>query len=526
MKGYFRESLKIKFFLVTSLVLLGTCIGLYFLIDQIFLSYLESEMQKKAQELSEGLEDQLYNFVDPLQVQASAERLLRESREISRIAVYRRHGLEMERFISAEAVDDLPSDTGFYRMAINSRSMLRLQFNHKNTEYWEFIYPVQEDSIVAGLIAITMNFSQYRVLMSAVRSRSLLILIVGLTVMLIAVNLYTEVTIRRPVARIVAAMQDVRRSNFEIRVQPHSTDEIGQLAGDFNGMTQALGEAQEEIIRQNRILEQRVNEATSELRARNLELYQAQDQLRRASRLATAGQVAAMLAHDLGSPLSSISGHIQLMLEDPSRAPVEQQRLNLILNQVERLSETIRSFLTSVSGQEGHFTDCDLNAVVKHLVELTGPVLTERKITARVITDPSLPLLKADPNQLQQLFLNLYTNAMDAMKEGGQLRVTTRFIPETQGSRKGQAVVTVQDTGTGMDPEHLKNLFRAFFSTKEFGRGTGLGLAICKEIVKIHGGQISVASESGKGTTFTISFPVEAVDNQVDAEKAEPAYRG
>lgn len=525
MKGYFRDSLKIKFFLVTAFVLLGTCGGLYFFIDQIFLSYLQSEMQKQAQELSEALEDQLFNFVDPLHVQVSADRLLRERREISRIAVYRRVGQEMERFISAEAVE-LPADINFYRMAVNSKTMLRLQFTNKNTEYWEFIYPVREDGIVAGLITITLNFSQYRVFMSAVRSRTLLILVVGLTVMLIGVNLYTEVSIRRPVARIIAAMEDVRRSNFEIRVQPHSTDEIGQLAGDFNRMTQALGEAQEEIIRQNRILERRVNEATSELRARNVELYQAQDQLRRASRLATAGQVAAMLAHDLGSPLSSISGHLQLMLEDASRTAEEQQRLNLILNQVERLSETIRSFLTSVSGMEGHFIECDLNGVVKHLIELTAPVLTERKISAHLRVDPAVPMLKADANQLQQLFLNLLTNAMDAMKEGGELRVTTQFQPDAAGAGKGQAVVTVEDTGTGIDPEHLKNLFRPFFSTKEFGRGTGLGLAICKEIVKTHGGQISVTSESGSGTLFTISFPVEASDNQIHAEKTEPAYRG
>ena len=525
MKGYLRDSLKIKFFLVTALVLLGTCGGLYFLIDRIFLGYLQSEMQKQARELSEGLEDQLFNFVDPLHVQVSADRLLRERREISRIAVYRRVGFEMERFISAEAVE-LPSDINFYRMAINSKSMMRLQFTNKNTEYWEFIYPVREAGAVAGLITITLNFSQYRVFMSAVRSRTLLILIVGLTVMLIGVNLYTEMSIRRPVARIIAAMEDVRRSNFDIRVEPHSTDEIGHLAGDFNRMTQALGEAQEEIIRQNRILEKRVNEATSELRARNLELYQAQDQLRRASRLATAGQVAAMLAHDLGSPLSSISGHLQLMLEDSSRSAEERQRLNLILNQVERLSDTIRSFLTSVSGVEGHFTLCDLNAVVKHLIELTMPVLTERKITAHVSVDPLLPLLKADPNQLQQLFLNLFTNAMDAMKEGGDLRITTMFQKDSAAGGRGQAVVTVEDTGMGMDSEHLKNLFRPFFSTKEFGRGTGLGLAICKEIVKSHGGQISVTSESGRGTLFTILFPVEMIENQSDAEKVEPAYRG
>src|SRR5262249_28374826 len=216
-------------------------------------------------------------------------------------------------------------------------------------------------------------------------------------------------------AEMVSGRQEVKRSHFDVQLKPHSQDEIGMVAADFNRMTQALGDAQEEIMRQNRMLESRVKEATSELRSRNLELFQAQDELRRANRLATAGQVAAMLAHDLGSPLSSISGHLQLMLEDPTRSPSEQARLQLILNQVERLSDTIRNFLKNVTGLEPQFQNCNVNALVEHLIQLTLPVLTERGIEPVLEMDDRLPLLKADPNQLQQLFLNLFTNAIDAM---------------------------------------------------------------------------------------------------------------
>src|SRR5262249_35837538 len=155
-------------------------------------------------------------------------------------------------------------------------------------------------------------------------------------------------------------------------------------------------------------------------------------------------------------------------------------RLNLILTQVERLSDTIRNFLKNVTGFEGQFASINLNALLEHLIQLTSPVLMERKIVPVLDPEPSLPMLMADSNQLQQLFLNLFTNAIDAMKSGGRLAVKTRKIDD-------QAVVTIEDTGTGMDPEQLKNLFRPFFSTKEFGKGTGLGLAICKEIVKAHG---------------------------------------
>jgi two-component system, NtrC family, sensor kinase len=314
-------------------------------------------------------------------------------------------------------------------------------------------------------------------------------------------GLYVEIIVHRPLAEIVHAMEKVKQSSFDTRVRVHSLDEIGKLAEYFNSMTLSLGEANEEIRRQNRILDQRVKEATSELLARNLELYEVQDELRRASRLATAGQVAAMLAHDLGSPLSSISGHLQLMLEEQSRSSQDRERLQLLLNQVERLSDTIRNFLNNVSTPALHVQDCDINALIRHLVELVTPLIRERNIQTLINLSELLPFLKADPHQLQQVFLNLFTNAIDAMREGGTLKVSTRPL-------ENHVEITIEDTGPGIPPENLKNLFHPFFSTKEFGKGTGLGLAICREIIRAHGGEITVESKEGAGTLFGILLPL------------------
>jgi two-component system NtrC family sensor kinase len=267
-------------------------------------------------------------------------------------------------------------------------------------------------------------------------------------------------------------------------------------------MTLSLGEANEEIRRQNRILDQRVKEATSELLARNLELYEVQDELRRTSRLATAGQVAAMLAHDLGSPLSSISGHLQLMLEEPDRNLQDRERLQLLLNQVERLSDTIRSFLNNVSIPNLNIQECDVNAMIRHLIQLVTPLLRERNIETILNLDDSIRPLKADPHQLQQVFLNLFTNAIDAMRDGGKLTVEAL-------QSNGNVAIMIQDSGQGIPPESLKNLFQPFFSTKEFGKGTGLGLSIVKEIIRAHGGNITVESKEGEGTTFQIVLPAQ-----------------
>jgi two-component system NtrC family sensor kinase len=423
---------------------------------------------------------------------------------------------------------ELPVNANLYRSAVASRTPFRVEFDYRQKEYWEFAYPIVFSGRVVGLTTITLNFSQYKSFMSAVRTGTLLILILGFILLLISINIYMGMEIQRPLAEIASAMGKVKNSNFDARLSRRDPDEIGTVVDGFNDMTNALQEANRSILEQNQMLENRVQEATEELRGRNLELFEAQDQLRRASRLAMAGQIAAMLAHDLGSPLSSISGHLQLMLEDGSRTTEERERLQLLLTQVERLSDTIRNFLTNVSDLKPHFEEVNVNELIQYMIRLTGPVLTQRKIETDLKLDPSIPRIHADSNQLQQLFLNLFTNAIDAMKTGGRLIVKTSGLAHADLANDLQKDLTdssewvrieVEDTGAGMDPEHLKNLFRPFFSTKEFGTGTGLGLAICNEIVKAHGGQIQVESEQQKGTRFVIFLPVRGNSGAANASK-------
>jgi two-component system, NtrC family, sensor kinase len=516
MSWYSKLSLRTKFVLVTSLLVIAICAGLYLLLDRVFRGYLQTEMQRQAAETALNLESQLTNFADTDQIYQSAKRLLEDRREISRITVYRRVGDYMEPYMQAQAVE-LPLNANLYRSAVATRTPFRVEFDYKQREYWEFAYPITLNGRVVGLTTITLNFSQYKNFMSAVRTGTLLILILGFILLLICINIYVGMEIQRPLNEIASAMNRVKNSDFDVRLSRRDEDEIGTVVNGFNDMTHALREANRSILEHNQMLEHRISEATEELRGRNLELFEAQDELRRASRLAMAGQIAAMLAHDLGSPLSSISGHLQLMLEDQSRTPEEKERLQLLLTQVERLSDTIRNFLANVSDLKPHFEKVDVNDLLRYMIRLTGPVLSERKIQVDAELNPNIPPILADSNQLQQLFLNLFTNAIDAMKNGGRLIVRTFHVAELDVPAEKQRDLTdssdwvrieLEDTGAGMDQEHLKNLFRPFFSTKEFGTGTGLGLAICNEIVKAHGGQIQVESQEKKGTRFIIFLPV------------------
>lgn len=536
MSWYSKLNLKLKFLLFTSLVVIAICAGNYFFVDRIFRSYLQSEMQDEAREISTSLEDQLFNFIDPRFVQSTASRMLNERREISRIMVFRRNGNLMENFIEVSGTT-LPDNIQLYSSAVNKVTSFRHEFQYRGTEFWEFAHPVLVGTKVAGLITITMNFSQYKVFMGAVRSGTLVILFIGLIILMSSMSIYFEGRIHKPLSAVLRAMSQVRGSNLEVRIPASSQDEIGKLVENFNEMIVSLRSAQQEIMNQNRRLEERVREATRELQARNMDLFQAQDELRRASRLATAGQVGAMLAHDLGSPLSSISGHLQLMLEDPARRDEDKQRLNLLLSQMERLSDTIYNFLHDVTGFRGEFKNCNLNEVLDHIIKLTTPLLSAGKIETVVRMDDSLPDVSADPHQLQQLFLNLFTNAKDAMRDGGRLVIRTkqltyddddylRFAPILNGNFNSHPLVfvSIEDTGIGMNQTLLKNLFQPFFSTKEFGKGSGLGLAICKEIVKAHRGQIFVESHEGSGTAFRIVFPAATYVQVINATQAESTH--
>jgi signal transduction histidine kinase len=283
----------------------------------------------------------------------------------------------------------------------------------------------------------------------------------------------------------------------------------------------------------NRELQGEVERATVELAARHEELRQAhamlfevQRQLNRTERLAMVGQLAAMVAHDVSTPLSSISGHAQLLLQRGDLDGEAVERLKLIEAQIARVVEILHTLLTASSAAEPVFKPVDVNQLVKGLLDLMSPVLSRKGVEAVTTLDSNLPPVIGDTAQLQEVLLNCIVNALDAMPNGGSLRLTTRRAPSVGRTAVGDhppwpadlddrapsrdddhVAIAVTDTGAGIPPEHLNDIFEPFFTTKEIGKGTGLGLSICRRIVKAHRGRIEVESQVGVGTTFGIILP-------------------
>lgn len=251
----------------------------------------------------------------------------------------------------------------------------------------------------------------------------------------------------------------------------------------------------------NRALTTMVHELTWKLEQRALELAQAKEQLRDLQRLAKAGTLAAGLAHEIGTPMNVILGraeyHMRRTGEEATRKGLET-----IVTQVERITKIINQLLTFARRRPAEPRPMDLKQTVGDCLEMVHERLVRHRIQAETTFEGPLPIIHADPDQMSQVLLNLVINAVHAMPDGGRLRVGA------QSNGDGVAL-KIADTGCGIPPEHLPKIFESFFTTKEVGKGSGLGLPVVQGIIEEHGGNITVESEIGKGTTFCIRLPAK-----------------
>ncbi len=282
-----------------------------------------------------------------------------------------------------------------------------------------------------------------------------------------------------PIKELAAASRELARGNLDARVERTSNDELGELAQAFNTMAAALKERDKKLkeFAQARIME--------------------------SERLALIGQLAANVAHELNNPLQGIVTYSHLLMEKMPCENSTRRSVEKIVAQADRCRQIIRGLLDFARQRKPDKTVCDVNALLDNCISLVENQALFQNIAIVKELDTSLPLVVADPSQIERVFMNIIINAAEAMDGGGRLSLATRRDPA------GQFVeVEFTDTGPGIPEENLEKIFDPFFTTKDVGRGTGLGLAISYGIVKEHGGTIGVESEVGKGTTFTVRLPI------------------
>ena len=225
---------------------------------------------------------------------------------------------------------------------------------------------------------------------------------------------------------------------------------------------------------------------------------------RRAEKLAALGTLSAGLAHELNNPIGIISSRIELMLleADSTGLPAEiRDDLGVLHRQAKRVARITHGLLSFARQSSGERMPVDLNHIVRETLLLAEKQMTKAGIRVTTRLDADLPAIAGDANTLQQVVLNLVTNAWDAVDPGGEITLETRVLRE----RTNAVTLVVTDTGRGIDPETIPRIFDPFFSTKP--TGTGLGLSITDGIVREHGGTIDVESRPGTGTRFVLTFP-------------------
>jgi two-component system NtrC family sensor kinase len=318
-------------------------------------------------------------------------------------------------------------------------------------------------------------------------------------------------------------MAKAEKGNLEAEAHLRSRDELGELGRHFNRMLKTIRETHEQNVQLlsqvnqfNEELTKKIEAATSELAKRNEELkllnealFESQRQLSQSEKLAALGQVTATMAHQIGTPLNSISGYIQLILQDGHLQSADRDRLKIIESQLDRLAESVKNLLSFTRQPKPQFRSLDVNGVLEELIHLSEPWLHSRNVKLLSSLSINLPLVLGDPTHLQTLFLNLITNALDAMPNGGLLIIRTQEVLSHPSSGNGRWLeISITDTGIGITGESKKRIFDPFYTTKKIGEGTGLGLAICEKIIKEHSGRLDVESEVGKGSTFFVYLPI------------------
>src|SRR5712692_1397290 len=235
-------------------------------------------------------------------------------------------------------------------------------------------------------------------------------------------------------------------------------------------------------------------------------LEQAQFQLMHSAKLATIGELAAFIAHEINNPLTSVLGYASLILSETPADDPKRSDLEVIEKESLRARAIVRDLLGYARQTDSAMEQTGINDALESILPLIRKRAESQNVNIEAALDPQVPRIMGDVNQLKQVFINILNNAIDAMPSGGRVAVTTR---EIAGNGTGpQVEISFQDSGVGIATDKINRIFDPFFTTKEDGKGTGLGLPISKRIVERHGGSIAVASTPGQGTRFTICLPV------------------
>jgi signal transduction histidine kinase len=360
--------------------------------------------------------------------------------------------------------------------------------------------PLERQHRRHGAVVVAVGMDALLRVQRQSRQAALLFAAVAVVLIALALDLVARRFVHRPLGAVLETMSRAASGDLAARAPRARKDEIGAVAFGLNAML-------ERTAGFNETLRAEVERATAELRTANRELtetaqrlFAARRELAQGQRLALAGQMAASVAHQVGTPLNVISGYVQLLRARQDDGSPDAERLRTVQEQIARVTRIVQSMLDSTRRPPLELVPLAPGRLVEGLAELVRPSLAGHGIELALEVAPGLPEVGADRVQLEQALLNLVTNAVDAMPGGGRLLLAAR-------ADGGCVALSVTDTGEGIPPEELQRVFEPLYTTKPPGKGTGLGLPILREVVEAHGGTVRLESPPGGGTTAVVRLP-------------------
>ena len=314
------------------------------------------------------------------------------------------------------------------------------------------------------------------------------------------------------VATYIGLMQPIQPGRFQAAVINRSVVAGVLLIVAYIGMTWETRKAREETARAA------LAQETENLLKANTQLVDAKDQLNRSERLAAVGQLVASVAHEVGTPLHSIAWHVQALAEEPGVTPEMKKRVTVIDEQLTRVVRIIQDLLSSTRQRQPEPTWLPVEQMISPAAVLMEPAFHAKEITMTVEIPGDLPLIWADKEKMHQVLVNILANALAATPLHGAVTISVGARAASsdeldRGRRVTDAMpplvitVAVRDTGCGMPETDVQKAFEPFFTTKAVGKGTGLGLFLSRETVLAHGGSLVLESDTGQGTTVTVTLP-------------------
>ena len=353
---------------------------------------------------------------------------------------------------------------------------------------------------IAGAFVLGRRGTGYNVTLQTRRNRIVLTTFILIALLTSVILVLVRRNVSRPIDELIERIRTIGEGHWDRRIETRGKSEISSLASEFNQMCERLEDLYGRLVKEQ---QDRLNLERS---------------LRQSDKLASVGQLAAGLAHEIGTPLNIIGGRAEFLLRRPRSDEEIGQNLQIIRSQIDRITGIVRQLLEFSRRREPAFRSVELLPLLHKVTRLLDHKIVDKGVHVKIQILDSLPAIQADPDQLQQVFINLFLNSLHALQPGGTIKINAGTMHSAHGNGAAatgsqKLAIAFEDNGAGIPAEHLSQVFDPFFTTKDVGEGTGLGLSVSYGIIKDHGGEIRVESEPGAFTRFTLSLPAQDSEN-------------